>query len=174
MELNTKLLAQIAVALDAMQLQLDYNRALLIDSIGGEPVINGANDAVGIGIEVPARLLHLYGSDIGVLIQSSDSASTSQAIFEGKVHPTGDYKGKMVVLRDDTSYGAGIAFYTTGNVFPVGSSYTEKMRITSGGNTGINKIAPLSKLSVVGLPTSATGLTAGDVWIDGTTLKIVT
>jgi hypothetical protein len=50
---------------------------------------------------------------------------------------------------------------------------TERLRITSGGNVGIGTTNPGSKLSIVGLPTSATGLSAGDIWNDGGTLKIV-
>ena len=49
-----------------------------------------------------------------------------------------------------------------------------KMILLDNGNVGINTTAPTSKLHVVGLPTSSSGLTAGAIWIDGTTLKIVT
>ena len=46
--------------------------------------------------------------------------------------------------------------------------------INNVGNVGIGTTSPTSKLHVVGLPTSSSGLTAGAIWIDGTTLKIVT
>ncbi len=36
----------------------------------------------------------------------------------------------------------------------------------SGGNVGIGTTTPGSKLSVVGLPTSTAGLSAGDIWVD--------
>jgi hypothetical protein len=47
------------------------------------------------------------------------------------------------------------------------------MRITSGGNVGIGTTTPGSKLSIVGLPTSSSGLSSGDIWNDSGTLKIV-
>jgi hypothetical protein len=50
----------------------------------------------------------------------------------------------------------------------------EKMRITLGGNVLIGTAtAGASKLRVVGLPTSSAGLSAGDIWNDAGTLKIV-
>jgi hypothetical protein len=45
--------------------------------------------------------------------------------------------------------------------------------ILNNGNFGINNTTPGSKLSVVGLPTSAAGLSAGDIWNNGGVLNIV-
>ena len=54
-----------------------------------------------------------------------------------------------------------------------GASESIKMIITDGGNVGINKTNPGSKLAIVGLPTSSSGLSSGDIYNDSGTLKIV-
>ena len=55
----------------------------------------------------------------------------------------------------------------------LGTNQTERMRITSGGNVLIGTATSgASKLRIVGLPTSSAGLSSGDVWNDGGTLKI--
>lgn len=70
----------------------------------------------------------------------------------------------------NTSTGGALAFITNNG----SSSFTEKMRITSGGNVLIGTATDgASKLRIVGLPTSASGLSSGDIWNDGGTLKIV-
>ena len=51
---------------------------------------------------------------------------------------------------------------------------SSRLVIDASGNFGIGTTSPTSKLHIVGLPTSSSGLTAGAIWIDGTTLKIVT
>jgi hypothetical protein len=68
----------------------------------------------------------------------------------------------------DNNWSSYISFETTSS-----TTTSERMRITSGGNVGIGTTTPGSKLSVVGLPTSSTGLSAGDIWNDSGTLKIV-
>jgi hypothetical protein len=54
--------------------------------------------------------------------------------------------------------------------------FGQRLFISADGKVGINNGNPLSRLSVVGLPTSAAGLASGDVWRDaaaGNVLKIV-
>jgi hypothetical protein len=87
----------------------------------------------------------------------------------------GKYSGlttayKFVAERDfflyNTNTGGDIAFlndFATGNIkFGAGGSSTAQMTIKSNG-----------RINMSSLPTSATGLSAGDLWNDGGTLKIV-
>ena len=55
----------------------------------------------------------------------------------------------------------------------LGVSGTSVMALNASGNVGIGTTSPGSKLSIVGLPTSSSGLTSGDIWNDSGTLKIV-
>jgi hypothetical protein len=54
-----------------------------------------------------------------------------------------------------------------------GTAYTNLVLNAGGGNVGIGTTTPGSKLSIVGLPTSSAGLSAGDVWNNGGVLTIV-
>jgi hypothetical protein len=69
-------------------------------------------------------------------------------------------------IGSDNSEG-GFISQTTNNPIRIFTNSNERMRITSGGNVGIGTTTPGSKLAVVGLPTSTTGLAAGDFYRDG-------
>ncbi|NTW32735.1 MAG: hypothetical protein HGB12_08945, partial [Bacteroidetes bacterium] len=94
---------------------------------------------------------------------------------------TSDYK---------TEYGQIIITYNLNWVSGTDNSDAGKFKISAGtsmgtsdyftingnGNVGIGTVNPGSKLSVVGLPTSAAGLSSGDIWRDaanGNVLKVV-
>lgn len=51
---------------------------------------------------------------------------------------------------------------------------TAKIEIKGGGNGNASIRITSPKINISGIPTSASGLSAGDVWNDGGTLKIVT
>lgn len=59
------------------------------------------------------------------------------------------------------------------NIWINGASVANVLLANGGGKVGIGKDNPGSKLSIVGLPTSASGLTAGDIWSDNGILKVV-
>jgi hypothetical protein len=62
---------------------------------------------------------------------------------------------------------------TTAAPLMFGTTNTERMRIDASGNLLIGTSASgASKLRISGLPTSSSGLSTGDVWNDGGTLKI--
>jgi len=91
--------------------------------------------------------------------RSSDGVFALSAIFDTAAG------GLAVTGRE------GLFFATGGG--SLYNSTVEHMRITDAGNVGIGTTTPGSKLSIVGLPTSSAGLSAGDIWNDGGTLRIV-
>jgi hypothetical protein len=94
----------------------------------------------------------------------------------------GKSAGSILVLGTSTASN-GYLFFDTTNVELANSTAsgsvlfrtagTERMRITSGGNVYIGKTSGSSKFGISGLPTSSAGLSSGDIWNDGGTLKIV-
>jgi hypothetical protein len=110
------------------------------------------------------------------IVQSQDSIGS----FDCRGFNGSDYvlNARIIVEVDGTPSSVDmpgrIAFYTRGT-----TSLTEKMRINGNGNVVIGTTSPTQTLHVngtvrlQGLPTSATGLSAGDIWNDSGTLKIV-
>jgi len=105
----------------------------------------------------------------------TSAQSTIQLQTSGGSGSIGKYSStttpyKFVAERDfflyNTNAGGDIAFlndFATGNIkFAAGGSSTAQMTIRSNG-----------RINMSSLPTSATGLSAGDLWNDGGTLKIV-
>jgi hypothetical protein len=116
-----------------------------------------ANGNLGIGISNPSTKLVV--SDAG-----------AQGIH---FVPNTGSKSYIYTYNTSTSAWVDMVLQTLNTIFIV-NGVTEGMRLTSSGKLLIGTATEgLSKLRVVGLPTSATGLSAGDIWNDGGTLKIV-
>jgi len=110
--------------------------------------------------------VEIQGTD--TVLQLTDNSAytlTPTTTIQGtlKYNSSGDFTnfGKIVFGKDNAIDGdtAGYtAFYKKTNAV----SIAEAMRIDPNGNVGIAKTNPGSKLSVVGLPTSSSGLSTGD------------
>jgi len=140
----------------------------------GSPLffVNGSNGRVGIGTTTPNELLTLEASDAdyqATTIADSDYSLLSLARTRAgtTIVSSGDALGELRFIGyDGTAYrqGAGIIasvdgtpgasdmpgrleFWTTSDG---ASSYTERMRITSGGSVGIGTTSPTDRLQVMG------------------------
>jgi hypothetical protein len=123
---------------------------------------------VGIGGSAPSSKLSVY---------TSNSGSSPTPIVRLENTGTG-YQARMILTDGSTADGiiafqGGVTAATQYLGFGIGSSPTQ-MVLNGEGNVLIGTTTNgSSRLRVVGLPTSATGLSAGDIWNDGGTLKIV-
>ena len=115
----------------------------------------GVKDGKPVGYEIYVKAA-IGNGDFG--IASADNHYWDFAVING----TGDF-GFYDGTRQSVTFQQGA---------PGNSLY-----LKNNGNVGIGTTSPGSKLSVVGLPTSASGLTSGDIWCDTTgglnILKIV-
>jgi len=121
---------------------------------------------VGIGTTSPNSNLEINATDAELRLSSTSQTSN---VAKFKIEPLNN----RVVLESSSLHV--LAFDVNGS---------ERMRIDSSGNVGIGTTSPAAKLEVngtikatdinfSGLPTSSSGLSSGDVWNDGGTLKIV-
>jgi hypothetical protein len=102
---------------------------------------------LGIGTNTPSELLHLKVSSGDVYLQLQSVANQVYVGFE-------------------TARTVGVIQSTNALTFDVGSSYTERMRITSAGNVGIGTSSPQSTYK---LTVSGTDTTFPAVYLENTT-----
>ena len=138
----------------------------------GNVLINTTTDA-GFRLDVngTARVTSVTA---GVALVSTWSISASYARFGHNLFNGGTTFGFLQQQTGDCFINGLSNFFaaTNNNIFETNGA--ERMRITSTGNVLIGTTTNgASKLRLVGLPTSAAGLSAGDIWNDAGTLKIV-
>jgi hypothetical protein len=114
-----------------------------------------ANANIGIGQATDAGFrLDVNGTArvaTSILVGSSSTQGTIQTgVFRGTFF--NDYANNFTIFQVQTS--GNVSFYNSVAI-------------------GTTSAPSASKLRVVGLPTSSAGLSAGDIWNDGGTLKIV-
>ncbi len=145
--------------------QLDYvstiSRAssnLTLQTTGSGNILLAPVGNVGIGTTSPGSLLHVkkpdaaLGFDAGLWVQSNPTDQTTgrgggMTLQNYDVNTAGIYG-----IREAANWQGALALYThtnaAGNTF--GTTFTEKMRVTSDGKVGIGTTGPGAKLEVVG------------------------
>ncbi|NTW31368.1 MAG: LamG domain-containing protein [Bacteroidetes bacterium] len=121
------------------------------------------------------------GSSIEYFIDNV-SQGTASASFTGNfdsMFPNFGGLGTYAGLLDECGYwsralsSAEVSeLYNSGSGLSLPPASPPALTVT-GGSVGIGTTTPGSKLSVVGLPTSAAGLSSGDIWRNGSVLNIV-
>jgi len=136
-------------------------------TLGSERLRITQSGSVGIGTSSPSRSLDVVG--VAAFTRGIDlgTEGVNETCYLGQKRSTVETIWGPLTTRAlfGTQSNHDVAFLTNNS---------EAMRIDSSGNVGIGTSSPGSKLSVVGLPTSSAGLSAGDIYIDAGTLKIVT
>ena len=143
---------------------LTYEDVTNIDAVGiitAQSGIHVTSGSVGIGTNNPSELLHLQSGHTKQILKSTNLNTASSLIFDTQNINTADFLLGQLAGRwngNDVAYinfEAGsdttndddgvITFLTSAS----GSSPTERLRITSGGDIGIGQASPSKKLHVV-------------------------
>lgn len=120
---------------------VDANERMRINSAGN----------VGIGTNAPTRRLTVAGDNATALLVDSGTDNTVATFNSANAQANLDVTGSGARFRIGAA-GAGEFFLSTGTT----STYTERFRITSGGNMGIGTSSPASRFHVYNASASST------------------
>jgi predicted heme/steroid binding protein len=135
---------ELAFDTDAGYLSTKSNHPLIIRTNDVERMRITSGGDVGVGLTAPLSKLHVNGTmQVGYV----DASNTAMEFY---------WNGASSYGRIQTYSSSALSLNPLGNNVLIGTS-------TNGS----------SKLRVVGLPTSSSGLSSGDIWNDSGTLKIV-
>lgn len=145
------------------------NMTISLGGSGNNLIIFGGN--VGIGTSSPNVRTEIAGTEAIVALRvTTDNGGVSASNYsEIQLADNGAIRSYWRNVRD----GSGATLFSYNDNLRFLASGTERMRITSGGNVLIGTTTSgSSKLRLVGLPTSAAGLSSGDVYNLGGVLMI--
>lgn len=142
--------------------------------------LNAGSDKIGIGTKTPDKLLTVYGDALiedaagGNLYINRNDTSISSGNTVGIIYFSGNDGGTNLVGSQITAtadatwsnndYPTDLKFSTA----PDGGTVTERMRIESAGQIGINTTSPAQTLTVQGTLNVTTSKNDSDLFVDST------
>ena len=151
-------------AVDDLIFKQSTAHAIIFGTDNVEGMRLSSANKLGIGTISPSYFLDVFSTGNGDNARIGGSGNNASLILQN----TGT--GGVAWEINSTNNSAGVG----GGRFTIDNSSTTLLTIVSAtGNVGIGKTSPGSKLSIVGLPTSSSGLSSGDIWLNSNVLTIV-